>query len=216
MLRAKVMAASVAGLTDARYFAAWGVEWLGFSLDRADGARLAPLEARAIREWVDGVKIVGEFGLSDIEEMLEALESIPLEAVKTGMHTSPETLAALAAKTFVFQEWIAEDDSAPGRLSHFLASNKPWVDVFTLDFARNGFSWAALRAGQAPISLPFLRDLARRYPLLLAVDWLPEDLPDALDQSGALGLQLRGEAETQTGFKSFERLDAIFERLESD
>ena len=68
MLKIKVKASSIANLTDARYFAARGVEWLGFPLGGGgDGLDLATV--KAMSEWVDGVVFVGEFNLSTADEI---------------------------------------------------------------------------------------------------------------------------------------------------
>jgi hypothetical protein len=54
MLKTKVKVSSIENLSDARYCAGMGVEWLGFPL-------AMPLEKFAeIRNWLAGVQIVGE------------------------------------------------------------------------------------------------------------------------------------------------------------
>ena len=50
---------SITNLTDARYFSAWEVEWLGFNLSQGEENAISPLQVAAMREWVEGPKIVG-------------------------------------------------------------------------------------------------------------------------------------------------------------
>ena len=66
MLKTKIKANSITNLTDARYFAAWEVEWLGFNLN--PGESIALQQVPAIKDWVDGVKIVGELSQPSPEE----------------------------------------------------------------------------------------------------------------------------------------------------
>ena len=54
MLKTKVKVSSIENLSDARYCAGMGVEWLGFPL-------AMPVEKlEEIRNWLAGVQIVGE------------------------------------------------------------------------------------------------------------------------------------------------------------
>jgi len=52
MLKIKVIADNILNLTDARYFAAYGVDYLVFDIEK-----IAPQSIREIKEWIEGVKI---------------------------------------------------------------------------------------------------------------------------------------------------------------
>ena len=77
MLKVKVKAGSITNLTDARYFAAREAEWLSFPLGEGAGM-IEPIKVKAIAEWVDGVKIVGEFNFSSPEEIVSLSEGLSL------------------------------------------------------------------------------------------------------------------------------------------
>ena len=49
MLKTKVKASSITNLTDARYFAAWGVNWLGFDLRQGSDTYVQPQLVHAIK-----------------------------------------------------------------------------------------------------------------------------------------------------------------------
>ena len=97
MLKIKVKAGFITNLTDARYFAAREVEWLGFPIGNGDGM-IAPMQVKAIAEWVDGVKIVGEFSFATPEEILALSEQVGLDAVPVGMFISQKEISELTKK----------------------------------------------------------------------------------------------------------------------
>ena len=61
MYNPQIKASQITNLTDARYFAAWGVEWLGFGLESGQDYFVTTAQMAAIKEWVEGPKMVGEF-----------------------------------------------------------------------------------------------------------------------------------------------------------
>ena len=81
-LKTKVKAEAINNLSDARYFAAMGVSWLGFSLDLSKKTNLEPETIREIIQWVQGPKIVGEFGLQPESHILEMAEQLELDYIQ--------------------------------------------------------------------------------------------------------------------------------------
>ncbi|MFN0036896.1 MAG: hypothetical protein ACKVUS_17710, partial [Saprospiraceae bacterium] len=75
-------AGRVAHLTDARYFAAKEVDFLGFNLEEGTEGYLDPMYMKAIREWVQGPKIVGEFSRSTVAVVREAAAFFGMDAVQ--------------------------------------------------------------------------------------------------------------------------------------
>jgi len=60
MLKLKVAALSITNLTDARYFAAYGVEWMGFQLDQDHESYIGNDAILEIMNWVEGPKFLLE------------------------------------------------------------------------------------------------------------------------------------------------------------
>ena len=65
MLRTKVKISAVTNLSDARYCAGMGVEWIGFSMDTVPAEKYGE-----IRGWLAGVQVVGETDAPDAETVL--------------------------------------------------------------------------------------------------------------------------------------------------
>ena len=87
MLKIKVKASDITNLTDARYFAAKEVEWLSFNFTEGVVGYIQPMKARAIFEWVEGVKIVGEFNNMTGDEINFYTEGWSLQTVQVGHFT---------------------------------------------------------------------------------------------------------------------------------
>ncbi len=68
----KIKANSIQNLTDARYFAAWNVTWMGFSLEPGSEQYCAPQDVQEIKGWLVGPQFVGEFGLSQTAKEIRA------------------------------------------------------------------------------------------------------------------------------------------------
>ena len=82
MLKINVKASQITNLTDARYFAAWEVKWLGFNFDSGSEHYILPQNMKAIKEWVEGVKLVGEFSFASADDINSAVELLELNVVQ--------------------------------------------------------------------------------------------------------------------------------------
>ncbi len=215
MLRTKIKAGPITNLTDARYFAAWEVAWLGFCLDPADDNYLPPREVLAIREWVDGPLIVGEFNIQAADEIAASIELLGLDAIQAGMFTDAITLKALNNPVPILKEVVIEKTSSTDSLRRHLDEFQAVTSKFLLNFDKNGISWSDLEKGR-PFSLAFLHALCRQHEILLSIDLTATLAGTILSTLAPHGLSIRGGSEEKTGFKSFEELDDLLEALEID
>ncbi len=213
MLKTKVKASSVTNLTDARYFAAWEVEWLGFNFDQGSESHLPMEMMKAISEWVDGVKIVGEFALHSTDEMRTAIDLLKLDGIQVSMLTDLDTLLELQSPVPVIKEVIIDAQTSAEDLRDTLETFQPQVEAFLINFEKNGISWENLRAG-SPFSVATLQEMAQSFPLILSIDLPVDILIEIVNLIPVYGLSFTGGEEEKVGFKSFDELDDIFEALE--
>ncbi len=111
MGKTKIKASGITNLTDARYFAAREVEWLGFKIGD-DSSSISLMAAKAIVEWVDGVKIVGEFEFATANEILAAQAQMNFDAVQVGMFTPVGELEQLPDLTIIKEVIIERGTTA--------------------------------------------------------------------------------------------------------
>lgn len=211
MLKHTVKAAEVSHLTDARYFAAWEVAYLGFPIGRG-GLSLAELDA--IRSWVEGPKIVGEWsGISPLPTA-EELAAYRLDALQLSPFSSPLEVAT-AAQVYGLPIWVEYTPEAPcsmADLQEFISKRASFVQCFVFNFSKAGLSWQDLLSGDA-LSLKDLQELTANYPILLDISGgSPSSIHQALPFLE--GFSLRGGEEEKVGYKDFDALADFFEDLE--
>lgn len=213
MSRTKIIASDLTNLTDARYFAAWEVDWIGFNLDAGSEHYLDPLKAMAIREWVDGPAIAGAFGLAEADEILQRVSDLRLDTVLAGMFVSADTVRTISERVPVIREIVVEKTISPDTIEQQLEELAPFVEYFLLNFDKNAIHWTELKSGKWALDNFWLRECCVRYPVLVSIDLDPQVLEDLLAGIRPAGFNLRGGEEEKVGFKSFDQLDALLDIL---
>ena len=212
MLRTKILAGSLTNLTDARYFAAMGVEWIGFNLNPGDDTFLSPVQVQAIKEWVEGPAIIGEFNLQSAAEIQQLITDLTLDAVQLGPFTELDTLLAIDTQVPVIKEVIIEQATTRSQLADTLQTFAPHVQYFLLDLAKNQWTLEGLES-HATINWAYIQQLCERYPILLHLGFPVDQIIDLLEDLEPAGLKVLGGAEEKVGYKSYEDLDELLEAL---
>ena len=212
MLNIRIIASQIGNLTDARYFAAMGVEWMGFSLDPGGVSYLSPAEVSGIKAWVEGPKIIGSFNIQPIQEILSIAEDIGLNGVQVGPFLPANQLAQLEDYE-VLQEIIIEPVSTAKAIMELVEARQQQVDYFLLDFEKNGFSWQDLKTGNSPIGIKEVLFIQQLKPVILALIIAPGELEELSKTFPGIGLSLKGGAEEKVGFKSYDEMDEIFDAI---
>ena len=209
MLQVKIKAGPITNLTAARYFAAWEVECLSFCCDPGNEHYISPAALAAIREWVDGPAIVGEFSFPQADTLQTACQTMQLDRIQVGMYTPVSVLAEAALSIPVIKEVVWSEDL---NWEAHLLEYAPYVSYYLLNLSQ-------VPDTKNPFLKPFEMAEPRWKQLVTEYDcWLFTPLPieqvdDLLDWS-VLGWQVSGGEEEAVGMKSFDDLDLLFERLE--
>ncbi len=209
-LRCRVKAAAVANLTDARYFAALGVDYLGFALEPGARGAVGAAEVAAFREWIEGPALVGEFGQLDVQTIAQQVEALSLDVVQIGPFGQSAAVAA-ATGLPVLQELVLGGGIDIEAAQRLINANAAHVQAFILDFARAGLHWDQVQ--EDPTWMRWLEEVCADYPILLDIPAAPEQVSDMLLALNPEGLQLTGGEEELVGLKSFAELDEWFDVL---
>jgi len=126
-----IKATRITNLTDARYFAAQAVRFLGFNLEEGTEGYLDPMYMRAIREWVEGPVIVGEFSSSPVEIVREAATFFGLDAVQLKADVHLNQLPQLAGLTLLLE---LEAGTNAATADQVFQQAAPYVQFFIVQF----------------------------------------------------------------------------------
>lgn len=198
----------VQNLTDARYFAAQNVDWLGFDLDPSSEHAISPQKAKEIAGWVEGVPLVGEFGVQGASEIGILTQIIGLEAAQVGIFHDLEEIKNI--ENIKFKSIIIERTTTIEELLLQFENFSSLVPYFELDFTKNNIYW---EEAQAIWKKTDIRTKINKYPVFWKINIAAENINEFIQEFQPFGLSLQGGEEEKIGFKSFDELDSIFEIL---
>jgi Phosphoribosylanthranilate isomerase len=180
-----IKASRIAHLTDARYFAAMEVDFLGFNLEEGTEGYLDPMYMKAIREWVQGPRIVGEFSVSPISVVKEAARFFGLDAVQVSAEAHGEQLALLEGLEVLVEHTITD---ARTTLNVERWKNMvPYSDFFIVVFPEDKPAAEILR--QNPHSW---KEVFSLRPSLLQGNVAPSEWPGLAQEFGLAGISVVG------------------------
>ena len=206
MYNPEIKASQITNLTDARYFAAWGVQWLGFGLESGQDYFVTTAQMAAIKEWVEGPKMVGEFSGLDVELIQQSVDLLNLNAVEVSRFAN---LSALQLSIPIILNIVMEEELTPETITELLRSNET-IEYFILDFEKN----ASAIDFRKKFPVNWLNGLAKQYPIFIRANIETYSIEEITKIIQPLGISLAGGEEEKVGLKSFEELDEIFEELE--
>lgn len=191
MLKTKIIAADLENLTDARYFAAWLVEYISYNLSNP-GVDL--IKIKEIMDWVEGPISIAQYtGLEESIDIKAQLEALSIDHLILGPYAKKELINS---DWQIIQTILIENDTLDVELDRtYIASSTQTFSNFSRDQILN------------------LKKLCSENRIFLDCGFLAKDIDNILDL-GIEGLVLRGGEEEKVGVKSYEDLDEIFEALE--
>jgi phosphoribosylanthranilate isomerase len=194
MYKSKIKISDIQNLTDARYFAAMDVDYLGFCCNPGSETFCAVSKIKEIKEWVQGPEFVLQFQGFQREEEIKALVD---EGLGSALHFGIFATYDSDFGVPVFKEWIFENLTPEDYL------------LYDFPIIRSDKSYDQLREREKQ-SLSRLLELKLGY---LDFRWSVYDLDQMISDLPPFGLILRGGEEERVGVKSFDQMDEIFEFL---
>lgn len=202
-----IKASSIQNLTDARYFAAQNVNWLGFNIEPNTANFLDPIYMNAMREWVQGPHIVGEFTTTSIEVALEAAHFYGLDALQIGLEALDNYPTPIEIPLFLAVQ--LGQQYLPTQLPNFFAKSTHADQHFLLIFDQKNDTTQQILQHR-----DFWRKLCSEFPIIFQFDFQPNLLPKFLDTIEPAGVSILGGSEERVGVKNFDELEEIFEIIQ--
>ncbi|MEM6398143.1 MAG: hypothetical protein AAF741_17460 [Bacteroidota bacterium] len=230
MLPFPIKASGITHLTDARYFAAWYVDYVGFPLDGPEA--ITGPELAAMRGWIEGPKVLAELTELDVPlpnlmdglfqygllsgptaiHGLQFLVSEPTDGLLEGIPPAEVQNQITAHELETWFDIPVAHYQAADDLEEILNIWSPHANGIVLNLTAGGIGLDDLMNGYGT-SVEQANRWAQKLPLYLDLPISAADLDAWQAQFEHVGLLLRGGEEEKVGVKSFEELDDIFEAL---
>jgi len=207
MLKTLVKASNITNLTDARYFSALEVEWLGYNLEKGTETYIEPQNIMAIKEWVEGPKTVGEFGLQDAATIRQAVEVIGLDVVQVGHFSMLDQILQLNGIS-VIKEFVIDGVINQEAIREQLFMYNNYVDTFLL---KGDLDWNVIKKDNS--DRDFLKDINSKYDIIYDIKIQSQDIEEFINSVHPHGINIVGGEEEAVGIKSFDELDELFDQL---
>ena len=91
----KIKLGNITNLSDARFAAAAGIEYMGFCFDTNNVNYIPPVKAKQIIDWTSGCFVVAEFGNQSIHEIIAITEMLNIDIVEINNHLMPADLVEI-------------------------------------------------------------------------------------------------------------------------
>lgn len=198
--RCTIKAGGLNNLTNARFFASSGVQWLGFRMDPIDPSSLTLEQATEVLGWVAADGLMGEFDNRSEDEVLFLAETLHLQGVQIPYHMDASRFADKGLGV------IKRLSLASGAIPMALSTDNPdWflieMEGIGEEIASNGFLFQTLKH--------WLND----HPLMLTI---PADVALAdmvLDALPGVAINLVQGDELQPGWQEFSHIIDVLDHL---
>jgi phosphoribosylanthranilate isomerase len=186
----KIIATDIANLTDARYFAAWGVDGLAYNIDPSSTNSLSSTQLKEIADWVEGPSTYIKLDGLEVPAILSEVKSnIDIQNIIVGPFIDTSNLSDFNT---VYRICTLEDG---------------WQDNdhLILLFSHKLSTISKLQKEK-------IAALTSKKEVFLDANFTASDL-DQIKHLGFAGIILKGGEEEKVGFKSYDELDEILEAI---
>lgn len=202
-LKTEVKVGNISNLSDARYCAGMGVQYLGFSMDSNSDQYVDQNTLKTIKEWIVGPKIVGEFSkidpdsqiYSSLEEELDYIEITDPDSIDVAEKTGIPVILKLDITNIKSIPGLSEIlDNLNNRVQFFLLDGFPGPDIKNMD----------------------ILNLSSQYRIMIGFKMDQQSIHAWIDGTNIFGISLKGGTEIKPGFKDYDELADILEEIEVD
>jgi phosphoribosylanthranilate isomerase len=203
MSRVKVKICGVTRVEDARLAAELGADYLGLNFFAASPRLVEPEQAAEIARAVRGrLAIVGVFVNESRERVEELAEKVPLDLVQLHGDEGPEEIAAFGRRAIkVFR---VREDFDPDQVSAYPTAGALLFDCGHPSlYGGTGLAWPYER----------IAGLKVEQPVLVAGGIGSENARQAIEASGAGGIDVCSGVESSPGIKDHEAMKRLFREV---
>lgn len=204
----ELFARKIENLTDARYFAAWNIDYLSFEIPHADGpSSISMADITEIKNWLSGPSYIGEYAMGfSWEEIERHNEQLDLDHICIDQFFDFDQIPSTIESPIFIQCHIDDKEQA----TTFLEKASAFAFPFHLILSSSVASFDSYKDVIAQIN-----QLNTNKKNWLDFPITSSDAEKLDSTHHELGICFRGGMEEKVGVKSFDQLDEIFDILES-
>jgi len=203
-------ASSITNLSDARYFASYGIKMMGFSFDPQSPNFMNPFKVKEISGWIEGPKLVGEFANLSVEAINETIESQELHYAQVKLENITAQYANIHSVPLIIETTITAETSAEdtNNLLQKIYRNNDFVLLNLKSLSEDELKVQSKNT--------FIKYTCSRYPTIVDFNFSAENFSAIINQYNPIGICLHGSHEDKIGTKSFEALDALMSAIQEE
>ena len=203
-----ILKVNITNLTDGRYFAAEGVDYLSFSFDPDSPQYIDPDKVKEITSWLSGPEIVGEFNIHSVDEINRLVEYAGLQVAQLSQKYNATDHDGLNIP--IIKKVIVDKSANYESLKATLVENSYLTKYFLLDLKTHQIEWEHIKAGTLDSGVA---KVCAEFPVILDMDVDDQNITEVLELLHPAGINLVGGKEIKVGVKSFDDFDAIMEKI---
>lgn len=188
----------VSNLSDARYCAGMGVDLIGFDLDETG---IDPTDYIAITQWLEGPEYVARFEKSTIEQIKTKQKDLEFDYIQS---SKANLIDSIEANTILTIPCHHIDSDLVATIDRISSSPK----YILLESDRTG--------DLMPEEIENLLLISKNHETLLGFGISVSNIDNVLEKTEIQGIALKGGEEIRPGFKNFDELADILEKLETE
>ncbi len=193
-LKTIVKVGGINNLSDARYCAAMGVDFLGFPLDSTLPNAINEEDFIELHGWISGIQAIGEYHQAP-ESWPEGIMMLELNASQSPPLPKLPYLLKLNLDDTIIEEAEVHLQKQPEATYFVLESNQ---------------------AELQPEQLDWVKKVGSTYPILLGFGINADNVLKLIEELPIKGIALKGGQEERPGYKDYDELADILELLELD
>jgi phosphoribosylanthranilate isomerase len=200
----------VSHLSDARYAAGSGANFVGFCLSPRNENYIEPAKVKEITGWIEGITPVAEWYDEPADVIADTCRHLGILHIQMNAF-DPGCSEKLKDFTLI-QNIVLEPNESPGTLIEMVDKIQHYTKYYMLTFREPG-SQNAFLAHAAHEQM--IVELCRDYPVFLNFHFKADALRPMLDKYHPFGINLKGGPEDKPGLKDFDELNELVEALQS-
>lgn len=199
----KVKLGEVTNLSDARYAAAVGIDYIGFCFDPTNANYIAPIKAKEMMDWVTGSHLVAEFGEQPFNEIKDISELLQVDVIELNNTLLPDELPALG-KAIIKK--IDVNQFTPETLAVEIKAYANNCDAFHLYASALPEKYDCVEMAK----------LCETYQIIWGLEVSTNTIINTINSFKPFAINLTGGDEEQIGIKDFDQLNELLECITVD